>query len=42
MELIDTFRETTKKNYDSEIGMVQLVLVVGPNKRAPRKTDRGH
>ena len=47
MELINTFRETTKKNYDSQIGTVQLVLVEGPNKRAPKteligKTDRGH
>ncbi|CAL4987078.1 unnamed protein product [Urochloa decumbens] len=46
-ELINTFRETTKKNYDSQIGTVQLVLVEGPNKRAPKteltgKTDRGH
>lgn len=47
MELINTFRETTKKNYDSQVGTVQLVLVEGPNKRAPKtevigKTDRGH
>lgn len=46
-ELINTFRETTKKNYDSQVGSVQLVLVEGPNKRAPEtemmgKTDRGH
>jgi tRNA A37 methylthiotransferase MiaB len=46
-ELINTFRETTKKNYDSQVGSVQLVLVEGPNKRAPGtelmgKTDRGH
>jgi len=46
-ELINAFRETTKKNYDSQIGTVQLVLVEGPNKRAPKteligKTDRGH
>lgn len=46
-ELINTFRETTAKNYNSQIGTVQLVLVEGPNKRAPEteligKTDRGH
>ncbi|TVU03063.1 hypothetical protein EJB05_51391, partial [Eragrostis curvula] len=46
-ELINTFRENTKKNYDSQVGTVQLVLVEGPNKRAPEtelmgKTDRGH
>jgi MiaB/RimO family radical SAM methylthiotransferase len=46
-ELISTFRETTSKIYDSQVGTVQLVLVEGPNKRAPEtemigKTDRGH
>jgi tRNA A37 methylthiotransferase MiaB len=46
-ELISTFREITKKNYDSQVGSVQLVLVEGPNKQAPEtelmgKTDRGH
>lgn len=46
-ELISTFRETTAKIYDSQVGTVQLVLVEGPNKRAPEtemigKTDRGH
>ncbi|KAL5204512.1 hypothetical protein ABZP36_009383 [Zizania latifolia] len=46
-ELINTFRETTAKIYDCQIGTVQLVLVEGPNKRAPEtemigKTDRGH
>jgi len=46
-ELIDTFRETTGKNYDQQVGSVQLVLVEGANKRAPMdeligKSDRGH
>ncbi|KAL5204440.1 hypothetical protein ABZP36_009311 [Zizania latifolia] len=46
-ELINIFRETTAKIYDSQIGTLQLVLVEGPNKRAPEtemigKTDRGH
>jgi len=46
-ELINTFRETTRKIYDSQVGTTQLVLVEGPNKRAPEaelfgKTDRGH
>ncbi|KAF0894783.1 hypothetical protein E2562_003667 [Oryza meyeriana var. granulata] len=46
-ELINTFRETTAKIYDSQVGTVQVVLVEGPNKRAPEtemigKTDRGH
>uniref|UniRef100_J3N9C8 CDK5RAP1-like protein n=2 Tax=Oryza brachyantha TaxID=4533 RepID=J3N9C8_ORYBR len=46
-ELISTFRETTAKIYDSQVGTVQLVLVEGLNKRAPEtemigKTDRGH
>lgn len=46
-ELIETFRESTGKCYDSKIGSVQLVLVEGPNKRAPDtelmgKSDRGH
>ncbi|VAH91143.1 unnamed protein product [Triticum turgidum subsp. durum] len=46
-ELINTFRETTRKIYDSQIGTTQVVLVEGPNKRAPEtelfgKTDRGH
>ncbi|XP_058084676.1 CDK5RAP1-like protein [Magnolia sinica] len=46
-ELIDTFRETTGQCYDSQIGTVQLILVEGPNKRAPEteligKSDRGH
>ncbi|KAK9284506.1 hypothetical protein L1049_023680 [Liquidambar formosana] len=46
-ELIEAFRETTGQCYDSQIGTVQLVLVEGPNKRAPDteligKSDRGH
>ncbi|CAI0392434.1 unnamed protein product [Linum tenue] len=46
-ELIETFRESTGQCYDSQIGSVQLVLVEGPNKRAPEtelmgKSDRGH
>ncbi|KAK9129771.1 hypothetical protein Sjap_010258 [Stephania japonica] len=46
-ELIETFRETTGQCYDSQIGTIQLVLVEGPNKRAPEteligKSDRGH
>ncbi|XP_031489292.1 CDK5RAP1-like protein [Nymphaea colorata] len=46
-ELIDTFRETTGHCYDSQIGTLQLVLVEGPNKRAPDteligKSDKGH
>ncbi|KAL6552241.1 hypothetical protein OROGR_008395 [Orobanche gracilis] len=46
-ELIKTFRDTTGQFYDSKIGSVQLVLVEGPNKRAPDmeligKSDRGH
>lgn len=46
-ELIDTFRETTGKNYDEQVGSLQLVLVEGANKRAPKeeligKSDRGH
>ncbi|KAL1193200.1 CDK5RAP1-like protein [Cardamine amara subsp. amara] len=46
-ELIDAFRETTGPCYDSQVGSTQLVLVEGPNKRAPEteligKTDKGH
>lgn len=46
-ELIDNFRNSTGQCYDSQIGTVQLVLVEGPNKRAPDteligKSDRGH
>ncbi|KAG6645656.1 hypothetical protein CIPAW_08G137300 [Carya illinoinensis] len=46
-ELIEAFRESTGQCYESQIGTVQLVLVEGPNKRAPDteligKSDRGH
>lgn len=46
-ELILAFRETTGPCYDSQVGSTQLVLVEGPNKRAPEteligKTDKGH
>ncbi|BAU00018.1 hypothetical protein VIGAN_10157300 [Vigna angularis var. angularis] len=46
-ELIETFRESTGKCFDSQIGTTQLVLVEGPNKRAPHtelmgKSDKGH
>ncbi|XP_010432179.1 PREDICTED: CDK5RAP1-like protein [Camelina sativa] len=46
-ELIEAFRETTGPCYDSQVGSMQLVLVEGPNKRAPEteligKTDKGH
>ncbi|XP_048230286.1 CDK5RAP1-like protein isoform X2 [Ricinus communis] len=46
-ELIEAFRGSTGQCYDSQIGSIQLVLVEGPNKRAPDteligKTDRGH
>lgn len=46
-ELIETFRNSTGQCYDMQIGSVQLVLVEGPNKRAPEteligKSDRGH
>ncbi|XP_050228427.1 CDK5RAP1-like protein [Mercurialis annua] len=46
-ELIEAFRESTGQCYDSQIGSIQLVLVEGPNKRAPDteligKSDRGH
>ncbi|KAF9619224.1 hypothetical protein IFM89_005778 [Coptis chinensis] len=46
-KLIEAFRETTGQFYDSEVGTIQLVLVEGPNRRAPEteltgKTDRGH
>ncbi|KFK30266.1 hypothetical protein AALP_AA7G238800 [Arabis alpina] len=47
VELIDAFRETTGPCYDSQVGSIQLVLVEGPNKRAPEtelmgKSDKGH
>lgn len=46
-ELIETFRESTGQHYDSQLGTIQLVLVEGPNRRAPEteligKSDRGH
>lgn len=46
-ELIQAFRESTRLCYDSQVGTIQLVLVEGPNKRAPEteligKSDRGH
>ncbi|GLT39190.1 hypothetical protein SLA2020_133960 [Shorea laevis] len=46
-ELIQAFRENTGQCYDSQVGTTQLVLVEGPNKRAPEteligKSDRGH
>ncbi|KAL0551008.1 hypothetical protein IC582_010079 [Cucumis melo] len=46
-ELIEAFRNSTGRCYDSQIGSVQLVLVEGPNKRAPEtemigKSDRSH
>lgn len=34
-ELIDAFRESTGKCFDTQVGSIQLVLVEGPNKRAP-------
>ncbi|KAK4741454.1 hypothetical protein SAY87_025042 [Trapa incisa] len=46
-ELIETFRESTGKCYDSQVGTTQLVLVEGPNRRDPDmeligKSDRFH
>lgn len=46
-ELISAFRESTGQRYDSQVGTTQLLLVEGPNKRAPEseligKSDRGH
>lgn len=46
-ELIEAFRQSTGQCFDSQVGTVQLVLVEGPNKRAPDteligKSDRGH
>lgn len=46
-ELIEAFRESTGQFYDSQVGTIQLVLVEGPNKKAPDteligKSDRGH
>ncbi|XP_010679808.2 CDK5RAP1-like protein [Beta vulgaris subsp. vulgaris] len=46
-EMIETFRESTGQRYDSQIDTIQLVLVEGPNRRAPEteltgKSDKGH
>jgi tRNA A37 methylthiotransferase MiaB len=46
-ELIATFRRTTTPRFESQLGSTQLVLVEGPNKRAPEteligKSDKGH
>lgn len=46
-ELIDAFRESTGQRFDAQVGTIQLVLVEGPNKRAPEmeligRSDRGH
>ncbi|KAK1587534.1 hypothetical protein Q3G72_013927 [Acer saccharum] len=46
-ELIEAFRESTGQCFDMQLGTVQLVLIEGPNKRAPEtelmgKSDRGH
>ncbi|KAI4327679.1 hypothetical protein L6164_020108 [Bauhinia variegata] len=46
-ELIEAFRESTGQCFDSQVGTIQLVLVEGPNRRAPDtelmgKTDKGH
>ncbi|KAH7566342.1 hypothetical protein JRO89_XS08G0140600 [Xanthoceras sorbifolium] len=46
-ELIEAFRESTGQCFDLQVGTVQLVLIEGPNKRAPDtelmgKSDRGH
>ncbi|MBA0672715.1 hypothetical protein Goklo_007396 [Gossypium klotzschianum] len=46
-ELIKAFHETTCQHYDSQVGTIQLVLVEGPNRKAPEtelvgKSDRGH
>lgn len=46
-ELIEAFRSSTGQCYDTQVGTTQLVLVEGPNKRAPDteligKSDRGH
>ncbi|XP_004512089.1 CDK5RAP1-like protein isoform X2 [Cicer arietinum] len=46
-EVIETFLESTGKCYDGQVGTTQLVLVEGPNKRAPDtelmgKSDKGH
>lgn len=46
-ELIEAFRGSTGQCFDQQLGTVQLVLIEGPNKRAPDtelmgKSDRGH
>ncbi|KAH6757772.1 Methylthiotransferase [Perilla frutescens var. hirtella] len=46
-ELIEAFRESTGQCFEAKLGSLQLVLVEGPNKRAPDteligKSDRGH
>ncbi|KAK8663961.1 hypothetical protein V6N13_083766 [Hibiscus sabdariffa] len=46
-ELIKAFHESTCQRYDSQVGTIQLVLVEGPNRKAPEtelvgKSDRGH
>ncbi|CAI7919546.1 unnamed protein product [Closterium sp. NIES-54] len=46
-ELVSTFRETTAARYAAQVGIKQVVLVEGPNKRSPLteligKTDLGH
>jgi tRNA A37 methylthiotransferase MiaB len=46
-EMITTFRQTTLPRFESQLGTTQLVLVEGPNKRAPDtelvgKSDKGH
>ncbi|XP_074571247.1 CDK5RAP1-like protein [Curcuma longa] len=46
-EIIDAFRESSGQRFDAQVGTIQLVLVEGPNKRAPEteligRSDRGH
>lgn len=46
-EMITKFRETTLPRFTSQLQTMQLVLVEGPNKRAPEtelvgKSDKGH
>ena len=46
-EIIATFRKSTLQRYEAQIGDIQLVLVEGPNKRAPEselmgRNDTGH
>lgn len=45
--MIETFRGSTGHRYNIQIGTTQLVLVEGPNPRAPEteligKSDKGH